>query len=463
MAAVGLLIGVCILILALAFFRRNQKGGKRLPGPRGLPFVGTYFSLDFKRGPQVTFHEWAKKYGKTFCCQIGMTDVIITEDFDDMDYMFRKFPETYNGRLFDIPDEYDTEIGFANLPFGKKWKEIRSFITSILNATTLGPRTYDDIIAGEFQELCRYINNRQLNKAFYPGDLYARSVANVLIYTLCQKRYDYDNKEVLEQIEAVDTLGRSLTIPMLFCMPGILYLLGIKGYLPIKSVQNIGNATKYLAQICAENIEEHKKDFDPKQPRDFIDMCLKQIAEGSPKDKSFLTVNSLNGASTDIFSAGLESTALSLVWTIALISSRPDVEERLEKEVEEVIGYERNPCLADRENMPYTKAVIQESLRYVTVAPLGVYHKVQKDTWFKGYFLPKDTMILPNLWGMHHDPDTFPEPDKFKPERFIDSKGNFIKHRKVGGALRSRRQIVSRRGNRYEGNLPFPDQHNPEI
>lgn len=62
---------------------------------------------------------------------------------------------------------------------------------------------------------------------------------------------------------------------------------------------------------------------------------------------------------------------------------------------------------------------------------VGVYHKVQEDTTFKGYFLPKNTMILPNIWGLHHDPEIFPEPDKFKPERFIDSKGQFMKDRRV--------------------------------
>lgn len=61
----------------------------------------------------------------------------------------------------------------------------------------------------------------------------------------------------------------------------------------------------------------------------------------------------------------------------------------------------------------------------------GVYHKVQEDTIFKGYLLPKNTMILPNLWGLHRDPKIFPEPEKFKPDRFINSKGNFIKDRRV--------------------------------
>lgn len=110
--AVEIFLGLFVFVLIAALMSRNKNRGKLLPGPRGLPFIGIYHQLDFKKiGPQKTFQDWAKVYGKTFCCQIGGKSVIITEDFDDMDFMFRKFPAVYNGRLFDIPDEYDTNIG----------------------------------------------------------------------------------------------------------------------------------------------------------------------------------------------------------------------------------------------------------------------------------------------------------------------------------------------------------------
>lgn len=71
--------------------------------------------------------------------------------------------------------------------------------------------------------------------------------------------------------------------------------------------------------------------------------------------------------------------------------------------------------------MPFTEAVILETLRYSSLAPQGVIHKLLKDTRFKEYLLPKGTLIIPNLYGIHHDPKVWSDPDIFRPERFLET------------------------------------------
>ena len=78
-------------------------------------------------------------------------------------------------------------------------------------------------------------------------------------------------------------------------------------------------------------------------------------------------------------------------------------------------------------SLPYTEATFREVLRKTAVAPLGVFHRATEDTTFFGYDIPKDTMMVTNLWAMHRDEKNFPDPECFRPERFLDYKGNLRK------------------------------------
>ncbi|XP_033616612.1 cytochrome P450 2B12-like, partial [Fukomys damarensis] len=97
--------------------------------------------------------------------------------------------------------------------------------------------------------------------------------------------------------------------------------------------------------------------------------------------------------------------------------------ERVHKEIEQVIGSHRQPALDDRTKMPYTEAVICEIQRFADLIPIGVPHKVTKDTHFRGFIIPKNTEIYTVLTTALHDPRRFEKPDTFNPDHFLDAKG----------------------------------------
>ncbi|XP_026470618.1 probable cytochrome P450 304a1 [Ctenocephalides felis] len=73
--------------------------------------------------------------------------------------------------------------------------------------------------------------------------------------------------------------------------------------------------------------------------------------------------------------------------------------------------------------MPYTESCLRETMRIETLVPLNLPHRAQTDTSLNGYNIPKNTMVITNLWSIHHDSDIWGDPEVFRPERFLDSRG----------------------------------------
>ncbi|CAH1802135.1 unnamed protein product, partial [Owenia fusiformis] len=133
----------------------------------------------------------------------------------------------------------------------------------------------------------------------------------------------------------------------------------------------------------------------------------------------------IKGMTNDITIAGSMTTTAQIKSLIALTVDYPEVQQKLQDEIETVLG-QRVPTYEDRRSMPYMEAFILESLRYMSELALSVPHETLKDVTLRGYFIPKGTQIWPNLYGLHHDERFFPDPYTFKPERFLDQKGEMI-------------------------------------
>lgn len=101
----------------------------------------------------------------------------------------------------------------------------------------------------------------------------------------------------------------------------------------------------------------------------------------------------------------------------------PDVQERAQKEVIRVVGEDKIPTYNDRESIPIVDAVLREALRWFPVTPLAVWHATSEDDIYNGYYIPKGTAIVANVWALSRDPIKYPSPEDFNPWRFFNSDG----------------------------------------
>lgn len=102
--------------------------------------------------------------------------------------------------------------------------------------------------------------------------------------------------------------------------------------------------------------------------------------------------------------------------------------KKCQEEIDSVVGSNQLPKINDRLNLKYTEAVISEIQRISNVAPLGIAHRAMETTKFKGYIIPKNTIVIPSLYSVHMDEQYWKDPFEFRPERFLDSNGDLVHH-----------------------------------
>ncbi|KAJ3961382.1 hypothetical protein N0V92_001951 [Colletotrichum tropicale] len=106
------------------------------------------------------------------------------------------------------------------------------------------------------------------------------------------------------------------------------------------------------------------------------------------------------------------------------MSLYPEVQRKAQAEIDQVVGQDRLPTFSDRPNLPYIQALLTELLRWQTVVPMSIPHMSSEEDIVNGYYIPKESVILPNIWHFTHDPKLYHSPMEFKPERFMSIEGN---------------------------------------
>jgi cytochrome P450 len=120
-----------------------------------------------------------------------------------------------------------------------------------------------------------------------------------------------------------------------------------------------------------------------------------------------------------IFLAGHETTANALSWTWHLLAEHPEVEDRMSKELREVLAG-RPPAVEDLPRLRYTDMVVKESMRlYPPSWAFG--REALADCEIGGYHVPAGTQLVMSQWVTHRDPRYYEEPEEFRPDRWAES------------------------------------------
>ncbi|KAM4887839.1 cytochrome P450 2J2-like isoform 1-T1 [Thomomys bottae] len=161
-------------------------------------------------------------------------------------------------------------------------------------------------------------------------------------------------------------------------------------------------------------------------PKDFISCYLAQITKATDNPTSTFNEENLIQVVIDLFLGGTDTTATTLHWALICMVHHRAVQERVQQELDAVLGSAQAVCYQDRERLPYTRAVLHEVQRLSSVGAVGAVRRCVTPTSLHAYFLPKGTIILPNLASVLYDPEYWESPRQFNPSHFLDKDGNFV-------------------------------------
>ncbi|CAI9603220.1 unnamed protein product [Staurois parvus] len=161
--------------------------------------------------------------------------------------------------------------------------------------------------------------------------------------------------------------------------------------------KKIGKYFNMIYEISAESIKHHNETLDPENPRDYIDCFLMKIKEEKDNADTAFYAKSLARTIQNLLFGGTETVSTNLRYGFLVLMKYPEVAEKMQEEIDRVVGRDRFPCIADRSKMPYTEAAIHELIRFCDVLPISLPRCTSKDTVFRGYSIPKGLMIMTNL------------------------------------------------------------------
>lgn len=414
-------MAVAVLVILLIYYWMNMKPKNFPPGPPCIPVLGSFPFLPRKHIHLTMSGSWMEKYGPIVGLIVGSAPVVAVAGPHEVKEVLRR--DEFQGRQ---DDDHIRERNFNKrlgviFTDGPLWIEHRRFTIRHLKDFGFGKKSAEGVILEETEELVKEIKEK---KVVQVAGLFSVATINVLWSMIAGTRYAHDDPDFKSLLHKLDFLFRSGSASgnLAAIFPVLKKIApGLCGH------QKMMESFNELRNFFRKTIHEHKLMLEENNPRDFMDVFLRQMEAENAGENSTFTEEGLIILCLDLFSAGAESVSNTLGFCLLYMVLHPRVQEGVQKELDTVIGRSRRPSLEDRARLPYVEATIAEISRISPIAPITVPHTAIKDTELGGYSIRKNTPLIVSLWAVLHDRDHWGDPEVFRPERFLDADGKFLK------------------------------------
>uniref|UniRef100_H2ZKY6 Uncharacterized protein n=1 Tax=Ciona savignyi TaxID=51511 RepID=H2ZKY6_CIOSA len=407
-----------VLLAVMMIYRWHKQKVKNLPpGPTGVPIFGCLPFMDTLA--ELTFTKWSKKYGPIFTVHLGQTRVVVLNSYEAIVEALINQGDKFNGRVHNFFTNLSSNGHGILFIEGEKWRIQRKFGTRALAGAGVHGKTYEQRVLEESAHLIEVFRSKD-EKPFNIEVIYLTplifAVANVINGIIMQEKCEEGNESLIKIVSILNYTQRQFifVVGVFFMLLSVIHK-NIKGLnILILGTENFGFIDTKVA------INQHEKDHDAAHPRDLVDLFISEMQRKRPTFEKTQLLYFLK----DIFVAGTETSTSTIIWALYYLIRHPEIQDKVHREIDAELG--RDGKLSLKTNLPYTKAVLQETYRIRTVTPLAIPRRTRGDVNLMGYFIPKHTEIISNLWWVHNDPEHWDEPDVFRPERHLDTNGNLV-------------------------------------
>ncbi|XP_068601194.1 cytochrome P450 2F3-like [Brachionichthys hirsutus] len=412
------------LILSLLWFLNAKRTRKdRLPpGPFALPLIGNLPQLD-KNAPFKSILKFSKTHGPVMTLYLGWQRTVVLVGYDAVKEGLVDQAEDFTGRgpvPFLIKATKGYGLGISN---GERWRQLRRFTLTTLRNFGMGRKGMEEWIQEESTHLINRVNTFKA-KPFDPSFLLSCTVSNVICCLVFGQRFSYDDKEFLHLLGLIAkflTFASSPLGQLYNIFPWIMERLPSYHHTAFKQIKEVRAFIKV-------KIQEHKDTLDPSSPRDYIDCFLIRMDQEKDIPTTEFHYENLVSTVLNLFLAGTESTSSTIRYALSVLIKHPNIQEKMQQEIDTLTENCNYPRMEDRKSLPFTDAVIHEVQRFLDFVPFSVPHYALRDFCFRGYTIPKNTVIIPLLHSVLKDEKQWATPWTFNPQHFLDQNGNFKKN-----------------------------------
>ncbi|KAF1478189.1 Cytochrome P450 1B1, partial [Megadyptes antipodes antipodes] len=394
------------------------------PGPFAWPLVGNVLQLG--RLPHLAFGRMARRYGAVFQLRLGRRRVVVLNG----EAVIRRALVGLGARFAGRPDfpSFELVSGGHSVAFGScspQWRARRRLAHAALRARSTAAEV-ERHVAAEAGDLVRLFLRRSRGGAYFePSPLLVVANANVLCALCFGSRYNHTDSEFTALLGRNDRFGQTVGAgSMVDVLPWLLHFPN-----PVRRVfRDFQALNRELHSFVRAKVVQHRQTFDPRTPRDISDVMIAAVERGDRPPEG-LGPKDVEGAMTDIFGAGQDTTSTALSWVLLLLLKHPRLQQDLQAELDRVVGCSRLPTAEDRPHLPLLEAFIYETLRYSSFVPITIPHATTDDVELEGFHIPKGTVVFINQWSVNHDCSKWPDPQRFNPARFLDAQQHLDRDR----------------------------------
>ncbi|XP_072998092.1 flavonoid 3',5'-hydroxylase 1-like [Typha latifolia] len=413
-----------ILYFLLHLLMRRLLPSKRRPlppGPRGFPVIGAIPLLG--NAPHVALSRMAKQYGPVMYLKLGQKRVVVASTPAAARTFLKTLDLNFSNRPVGIAPTL-LAYGAQDLVFvdyGPRW----SLLRKTCSLGMLGPKALEGwtgvrraelgLMLQSLLKLSRASNEVELREMLFCA--MANMIGQVILKRRVFEARGSESSEFKKMVVELMTLAG---------------LVNVGDYLPAVAwmdLQGLGRRMRGLHkrfdELLSRMFAEHKASVGERREEgtDLLDMIMGgQEGDGGEK----LSDDNIKALLLNLFSAGTDTSSSTIEWAIAELLLNPTILKRAQSEMDQVIGRSRRLEESDIPNLPYLKAICKEAFRKHPSTPLNLPRICTKACEANGYSIPKDTILLVNIWAIGRDPDVWKDPHEFNPDRFMTAEGTKI-------------------------------------
>ncbi|KAK6152907.1 hypothetical protein DH2020_012546 [Rehmannia glutinosa] len=364
------------------------------------------------------------KHGPLMLLHFGSISTLIVSSADaareimrthDINFSYRHPFKVQGKLLYNCKD-----VSFS--PYGEFWRQLRSiFVLQLLSNKRV--QSFHYIREEEASILIKKIREK------HPGPVNLREMfPDFTNYVVCRSAFgrnytkSENGKKFLILLRELSELMGAVGI--VDFVPWLSWISRVNG-LDKRVDRFVKQLDNFLEGMIQERLEtrKDKQDVLEGNGENFLDILL-DIYNDNSGDVS-IDRDGIKALILDVFIGGIDTTSTVLEWVMTELLRHPTVMEKLQNEIRQILKDKHDIKDDDLEKMHYLKAVIKETLRYHPPIPLVMRRQGNKDLKIKGYDVRAGTLVIVNAWAIGRDPVSWDEPEKFQPERFLNSPIDF--------------------------------------